>query len=326
MKLKGRGLLIIALMIFGGYAVYDYMKEQKGEQLKAEQSRFLTMNFDQVDSIEIARPSDTILLKRTLDGWNLESPVKDQADNTAAEDLVKMAAAEKILDVAKEGSDIDWAVYGLDKPMGTITFKNSAGQINAYQIGTKNNFENNPFARRDNESRVLVVKSNWLTRVQNSAVEYRDRRFFRHKMAAIDDLKLKNKKGLVEITRKDGQWSAVTPQGAILDQQKVRELIRGISNAKAAQFVDGKLPKASPLFTLDLKLDGQSWSAQVVQADSKKIYATVSDPKFELEMEPGALDNLINLTIEDLKAAGPKAPKEPSKKDESAQIADQKDK
>jgi len=43
-------------------------------------------------------------------------------------------------------------------------------------------------------------------------------------------------------------------------------------------------------------------------------------------MEAGALDNLINLTIEDLKAAGPKAPKEPSKKDESAQIADQKDK
>ncbi|MGE5087021.1 MAG: DUF4340 domain-containing protein [Bacillota bacterium] len=326
MKIKGRGLLVIALLIFGGYAVYDYMKEQKAEQLKTEQSRLLTINFDQVDSIEISRPSDVILLKRTLDGWNLESPVKDQADNTAADDLVKMAASEKILDVAKEGNDIDWAMYGLDKPMGTITFKNSAGQTNSFQIGSKSNFENNPFARRDKEQRVLVVNSSWLTRVQNASIEYRDRRFFRHKMASIDELKLKNKKGLLEIARKEGQWSSVAPKNVSLDQQKVRELIRGISNAKAAQFVEGQLPKASSLFVLDLKLDGKSWSAQVVQAESKKIYATVSDPQFKLEMEPGALDNLINLTIDDLKVAVPKDQKQPSKKDESAQIADKKDK
>ena len=106
MKLKGRSLLVIALLIFGGYAVYDYMKEQKGEKSKVEQSRLLTINFDQVDSIEISRGSEKVFLKRTVDGWNMESPVKDLADDSAAEDLVKMAAAEKILDVAKEGDGL----------------------------------------------------------------------------------------------------------------------------------------------------------------------------------------------------------------------------
>lgn len=309
MKLKGRSLLVIALLIFGGYAVYDYMKEQRSEKSKTEQSHLLTINFDQVDSIEIIRGSERVFLKRTVDGWNMESPLKDLADDSAAEDLVKMAAAEKILDVAKEGEGIDWAMYGLDNPAGTITFTNSAGQKNSYKIGSKNNFENNPFARRDEEQRVLVVNTNWLTRMEKPAVEYRDRRFLRHKMAAIDQLKLKNQKGTIELVRKDGQWAVVSSKAVALDQQKVRELIRGIANAKAAQYIEGALPKAKTLFTLDLKLDGKSWSAQVVQAESKKIYATVSDPQFKLEMEPGALDNLINLTIEDLKEAEPKKEK-----------------
>ncbi|MBO9665398.1 MAG: DUF4340 domain-containing protein [Bdellovibrio sp.] len=326
MRVKGRSLLVIALLLFGGYAVYDYMKEKKAETTQAESAKLLSINFDQVDSIEIDRGSEKIQIKRTVEGWNVESPIKDLGDNNAADDLVKMASSEKILDVAKEGPGIDWSLYGLDQPAGSITFINSAGQKNSFQISNKLNFENNPFARRDNEDRVLVVNSSWQTRVKKTVTEFRDRRFLRAKMASIEDFNLKNQAGRVQISLKDGRWIAPANKDLILDQQKVRELFRGISNAKGASFVEGKMPALKSLFVLDLKLGDKAWKGEVGQAPSKKIYAKVSDPSLQMEMEPGALDNLISLKIEDLKeGATPKENKKPGD-DETAQIAEKKDK
>lgn len=321
MKLKGRSILVIALLIFGGYAFYDFKKDQTKEMKQAEAVRLLTVDFDQVDAVTIEKGDQKISLKRTVDGWNMEEPLKDLADNTAVDDLIKNSATEKIIEVVKDEPKIDWSLYGLDKPLGKITYHSTAGKQNVFEIGTKRNFEENAYARRDSESRVLLVNSVWQNRINKQPIDFRDRRVLRHKMAAIDSLKLKNTAGSLELQLLDGKWVAPKAKSEVLDQNKVRELLQGIADAKAAEYIEGKAPALKPLFTLNLQLAEKNWTAEVGQAQDLKIYAKVSDPAFVLKLEPGAMDKLIKLTIEDLKEAPPSKENKSAPKSEGADQA-----
>lgn len=301
MKLKGRSILVITLLIFGGYAVYDFMQDKKKETLTMEQSRLMTVDFDQVDQVVLEKPTAKIVLKRSVNGWSLESPLKDNADSGMVDDYLKGMATEKIIEIVKDEPGINWATYGLDKPMGTLTLTSTSGAKNTFEISEKRNFEENAYARRNGEERVLLVNSVWQNRLRKEVIDFRDRRVLRHRMASIDSFKLKNQSGTMELSLKDGKWvSSRSPVD--LDQNKVRELLQGIADAKASEFVD-QLPALKPLFTLDLKLADLNWKAEVGQAKDFKIYAKVSEPAFNLKLESGAMDKLIKLSTEDLKVA-----------------------
>lgn len=332
MKLKGRTILVLALLLFGGYAVYDFFHEKKTEEKTIEESRLMTVNFEQVNTFEIQRGDSKIVLKRSVDGWELVEPIQDLADNSVADDFVKNAYPERIIEVAKEGNDINWALYGLDKPYGVVTYKTSAGAQNVFEISDKKNFEENVFARRDHEYKVLLLNSIWQNRVSKTVNDFRDRRFLRQKIAAVDELKLKNEKGLIELKRVDGQWISPSKKELKLDQNKVREILTAIADAKAAEIFpgDAKIKAEKELFTLDLVLADKKWKASVRQAKDLLIYAKVSQPDFQIKMEPGALDKLIRLTLGDLKEAPDKKDdkknemKQPTGEDQA--LAEKKDK
>lgn len=310
MKMKGRTTLVILLLIFGGYAVFDHYQGKSQEEKKIQDSRIMTVNFEQVNEVLIEKDERVTHLKRDVDGWRMEVPLKDSADNEAVEDLVKQAFTETIIEVVKEGEGIDWKLYGLDKPLGTITFKTSDGQQNHYEISSVTNFEDNAFVRRDGENRVLLVNSIWQARTGKAEVAFRDRRFLRHKIAAVDEIKLKNSKGLVHLERQEGVWQILGKPDFKVDQNKVRSTLTTIADAKAAEILSDpkKGPATKELFTLNLVLDGKAWSGKVGQATDKKIFAKVSEPDFLMKLEPGAVDSLIEMTAEQFKEQPPEKP------------------
>lgn len=303
MKIKGRGILVLCLLLFGGFAVFDYYREKSKEESDMQASRLMLVNFDQVDEVRLQRGEQRVLLKRTIDGWLMEAPVKDNADSSAVEDLIKSSFTEKIIEVAKEGADIDWKMYGLDSPLGSVTFITTEGRKNVFEISGKLNFEDNVFARRDGEDRVLVLNSVWQQRLLKPGETFRDRRFFRHKMAAVDELQLKNKRGLVHLRRQEGRWFLVNRPEIKVDQNGVRSLLSSLAEAQASEILAGarKGPVLKSLFTLDLLLDQKKWNAQVGQASDLGIFATVSEPSQVMKLEPGALDHLLTMTPEDLR-------------------------
>ncbi|AHZ86273.1 hypothetical protein Bb109J_c0930 [Bdellovibrio bacteriovorus] len=327
MKLKGRTILVICLLVFGGYAVYDFFHEKKMEEKRSMDARLMTVNFEQVDWVQVEKGDQKITLKRSVDGWNMEEPFKDQADNTAVDDFVKGAFPERIIETAAEGENINWAVYGLDKPAGKVTFKTTAGTQNVFEISEKRNFEDNVFARRDGENKVLVVNSIWQNRVNKGVMDFRERRFLRHKIASVDEVRLKNQMGTFEIRRVEGQWVAPAQKDLKLDQNKVREFLTSIADAKASEIVEAKLPALKNLFVMDLTMADKKWKAEVGQAQDLGIYAKVSEPAQQLKMEPGALDRFIKATLADLREVSePKQPKKSEAEESQAMMAEQKEK
>lgn len=317
MKLKGRGILVLALLFLGGFAVYDYFQDQKKEQKATEESRLLTLNFEQIDNFEIQKGAKKIAVKRSVNGWELTEPIQDLADNQAVDDFIKNLVPEKIIDVAREGTDVDWSLYGLDKPQGQVTLKTTMGESNVFTISERKNFEQNAFARRNQEARVLVVNSSWQSRVDKDVMDFRDRRVLRHKIASVDVISLKNEKGLLELQRVDGKWKGSSKKEFKLDQNKVRDLLTTIADARVDEFFENNsatIPKLKELFRLNLMMDKKVWTAKVGQASNLPIYATLSDPSWSVKLAPGAMDKLIKLTYEDLQ----EAPAEEAKKNDNS--------
>ncbi len=307
MKIKGRSILVIALLVFGSYAIYDFMHQKTVSEQDAQESRLLTVEFDQVDKVELENPNGKIVLKRSIDGWSMEEPLQDLADNMAVEDYIKSLATERIMEVAKEGSQdgesIDWNTYGLETPHGKVTLTSTDGKSNTFEISDKRNFEDNIFARRDQENRVLVLNSIWEKKINKTVLDFRDRRFLRHKIASVDEFKVKSQQALVHLKMVDGKWTALSPAKIELDQNKVRELLQVIVDARASEYLENKsLPQHKVLFTVDLNLGEKKWQAIVGQAPNKAILAETSDPKFVMKMEPGALDRFITLRVNELQA------------------------
>jgi hypothetical protein len=317
MKLRGRTILVTALLFFGGFAVFDYIQEKKKDEESIQQSRLMTLEFDQVNSIQIEHSTQKFVIQRTVNGWELTEPYKDLADNSVADDFVKNTFTERIIEVANEGNGIDWSRYGLDKPLGKVILTTSSGQKNTFEISEKKNIEENTFARRNQENRVLVINSSWQNKVRKTAMDFRDRRFLRNKISAVDELRLVNEKGAIELKRIDGKWQSIINPNFPIDQNKLRELLTAIANAKASEILPIPAVTSKKLFSLKLKIADANWEAQVDQAKDLGIYAKVTKPQFLMKMEPGALDKLITTTLNDFK-------EEPTKKPEigSAGIAD----
>lgn len=321
MKLKGRGILVICLLIFGGFAVFDYFRDESKQKATMEASRLMTLNFEHVDEVHLSKDKESVSLKRNVDGWQMLEPVQDAADNEAVDDLVKSSFTERIIEVAKEGSDIDWKLYGLDQPLGTVIFKTTDGKENKFEISGKLNFEDNVFARRNGENQVLVLNSVWQHRIQKPFIEYRDRRLLRHKIASVDDVQLKNKRGLLHVQRTEGRWHVVGRKDFVTDQNKVRALLSTLADARGSQILAAgqKGPVLKSLFTLDLVMDQKKWNAQVGQDSDLGIYAKISDPAQVMRLEPGALDTLLTMTPEDLREVPTEKPafQPPSEKKEN---------
>lgn len=318
MKLKGRTILSLCLLVFGGYAVYEYYHEKQVAEKEMYAARLMTVDFDQVNEVELKKGAQLIQLKRDIDGWTMVSPVKDIADNTAVEDLIKGMATERIIEVAHDGDDVNWKVYGLDQPLGTITVKATSGKSNTFVISEKRNFEENTFARRDEENRVLVLNSVWQTRLEKLPSEFRDMRLLRHKIASVDRVALKNEHGSFQIERVEGQWVSAAGEKIELDQNKVREFLSQLASAKGSDMVEGttKLPALKSIMTIDLVMDGKKWNAQIGQAKDFIIYGTTSEPKQSMRMASGSLDNLIKMKLSDLKKSAPAAAENPADKKE----------
>lgn len=304
MKLKGRTILVLCLLLFGGFALYDFQQDKKKEEKSMAEAQLMKLDFAKVDYVEIEKDGQKTILQRSTDGWKVTAPIQDIADNQVADDFVKNTFPERVIDVAKEGDAIDWAMYGLDKPLGMVTFRTSGGEQTTFEVSEKKNFEDASFVRRDKENRVLVVNSIWQARVKKTAVDFRDRHVLRHRIASVDTLKLKNSKGGLHLQRVEGKWLEPSQKDLKLDQNKVREILTMIADAQASEIIEGHHSKPKNLkilYTLDLIMDGKTWTLEAGQGHDLVIFATVSDPTFVLRMEPGALDKLITLTANDLK-------------------------
>lgn len=291
---------VFVAVLVGATYYFEFYQANREENKKAEAARIVAFPVDQINQIEVQNKAGKILLKRDTDGWRLEEPVKDWADNQFTEDFVNGLINEKTIDTIAAEGETNWPVYGLDKEYSKVIFTNQAGHSVLVDVSSKKNFEGNTFLRRGSENQVLVATSQWALRANKTPMDFRDKRFFRGKIGSVEEIKIKSQKDDFALVNKDNKWINEKNPKLKLDQNKVREILTSLNEIHATEFLD-KAPAAPALAKISLKLKDKSWSGEIRQGLDKAFYGVTSEPVFNLKLEAGQVDKFTNMTLMSLR-------------------------
>ena len=248
MKLKRTPIFALLFIIVAAFVYnFDYRREEKGEQQKEVDFQILKFDREQINMLEIDKKDEKILLQKNEKGWSLLEPIQDRGDSEQIEDLIKSIADEKMLAVAKESdhlSETDLNEYGLDQPLATYIVKNNLGQSKKIVIGTQKNFEGNSFMRIDSENKVYVASAVWLKKAENKLIYYREKRLYRFPLADVTGIKVTSLHDQFQLKRKANVWFSDQHE-YVLDQNKLRETLRKISESTIQDYVFDGEPSAA---------------------------------------------------------------------------------
>lgn len=300
MKKTGWFALFVVILVGATYYFEMYRPKQQESQ-KQQDQLVVNLQAAQINQIRIQNPHGNFLLKRSVDGWQLEEPLKDWADNTYTDDFVAAMTKEKSLDIAANGGTINWAIYGLEHPPATVTFTAQDGKNVVVEVSTKKNFEGNAFLRKDRENKVMVAGSQWIDRTDKTALDFRDKRLYRGKISGVDKMDVHSADEKFTLVHKDNKWTVVEHPELKLDQNVVHEILTSLNEVRAKDFVTEVPAKSKQVASLQLTMPDKTWKVDFKEAPDKAIYAVVSDPAFILKMDPGQSGQYIHMNVATLR-------------------------
>ncbi len=279
MKNKGLFILLAAVVLFGGYAIWDFRSERQDQDQKNEQAKVLPFSKDHLDHIQWQTSVEKVELKRDQDGWKLIQPIQDSADQDSVQQLVDSLSKESSTAVAVEGDQIQWKTFGLDPAVSVWNFKASNGQSRQVSIGGIKNFQGDSFLRFDDQKKVLIAGSVWHERSHKSALDFRDRRLFRPALAKIHGLRFSQDKKRITLEKKQDQWGVQGQGSILLDQNRVRDLLSQLQTVKGLEIVSEMKIQAEAKSTY--QLDHPEQVLEIIDAEGKisKISFARSGPK-----------------------------------------------
>lgn len=315
MKFKKTYLYAVFVFAFlAGVYFLDYRREQTGDLQKEADLQLIQFDREQINMLEIVKKDEKILLQKSEKGWTLLEPIQDKGDNDQIDQLISSIVDEKMLAVAKESnhlSDSDLAEYGLDQPLVTYIIKNNLGQSKKITIGTQKNFEGNSFLRVDSENRIYVANAVWFMKAENKLIYYREKRLYRQPLADVVRVKVVSLNDQFELKRVNNIWSSSQTEN-ILDQNKVREVIRRISETMVQDYVFDGEPSAAlieekkltkkPVVRVELGSGDGDWAVDInINENENAVYALTDRPTRLLKLDPSSWEFFGNVSLDSLR-------------------------
>lgn len=243
MKLKTTlTLVLLAAALFAFVKIYE-SKVPTTREAEEKEGRILG-DFDRgvVKSVEIRNNDSTIELLRKDDSWRMEDPVRDRADSDAITRLMTT------LELMKSKAQIDGKIT--DEQMRDFGIKNSRLRIRIERegedslkliIGNDTPIENQGYyVKLDGRDAVFVVNNDLKTQLGQGPEAFRDHKLINQSADEVEQVSIKTKAGEIEAVRDGEEWKLNKPFKARGDEEKLRDLIARITNARVQDFVSGE--------------------------------------------------------------------------------------
>lgn len=303
---------VFTIFVIAGVYIFDYRAGQNKE--KIEQAFVLEGDPEQINYVQIIKPDLKIALQKSLTGWALFEPIQDSGNNENVEKFLESLAKSRRISVVKETaqplSEADLRPFGLDKPAAVFNFKTNLGQSKVVAVGNQKNFEGNSYIRIDSDNRVLLAEPIWYIQAQNTLIHYREVKLYRSSLAKVVKLRVRSLRDDFELSLTDGKWHE-SQKNYGLDQNKVRELLKKISDSNIVEYVFEGEPSTALVkekgldknaVTLDLETEDTTWSVTFnISQTEKALYALTERPTFLVKVEPTAWETFGNLALDQLR-------------------------
>ncbi len=279
---------IKTLILFGILAVlaaYVYLYEIKGgdEREKAEEiaEKIIVFEPDSVVKIEIRSIFNQFEFERIGNEWRILKPVQTDADKSTIDGM--MTAIKNMKKVRqfyiKDGDEKD---YGLVGRSSLLTFEFNNGSRDSVRFGDNTPVGSNVFISKG-DTIVYTVGSHLKNNVTKMLFDWRDKSIAKVKEADVRELKLKNTKGSVHLSKEGDDWNILSPKKVSADNISVNSLIRKFENGQAKSVVSEELDNprqynlANPRYTVDLYLGEGKAHKQIIVSQLVNNSANVKE-------------------------------------------------
>jgi hypothetical protein len=306
--MKNKGVLILggAVLVLGLYAYFgEYKREQTEVKTKEETSKIIILKKDQIQKIDLQKGNGTLIsLSRTVDGWDVTTPIQDQADNDTVEAFLDQISGEKAVDQI-DSKNANLAEYGFKPSLGTITLSDNTGKKELIEVSSQKNFEGLVYLKKDQDPKILTSSQTWTSFLTKPADQFRNLKLFRGLISKVTDITLTSAKGSVsEFHYDNGTWLAPKKPDWKMDQNAIRQILTEATTAKGSGTITDKKfgPVGEHLLTLEFSGDKKTWKALLHQdSKSKDVIGAVTPANLIIRFPPQTLEELRFKTLIDFR-------------------------
>ncbi|MES2801819.1 MAG: DUF4340 domain-containing protein [Bdellovibrionota bacterium] len=302
-------LAMLTVTFSGGVYYFTVIREaQKADQAS---SIVVYLKKEQINYLEMQNKNVKFVFQKNDQGWNIEEPITDIADDQRLEEVLNQLTNEKQLAVAKEGPGINWAEFGLDTPESFMVIKNNLGQSQKIFLSATKNFEGNHYARIDNVEKILVVSPSWFNFTTEKLTYYREKSLYRGQIAAIKKITVRSLNDKFSLVNTDKGWQSPVFEHYILDQIKIRSMIKAIAENTIQEYISEGDPSDMERNEKGLNKDyvevifeteKDRWAVTVnMHATDKALYALTEKPTYLVKLDLSQWELFGNLNLDALR-------------------------
>src|SRR6266487_2688119 len=232
-------LAAIALGVFV-YLKFFELKQPGIEEARRQAQNVVNFDRDKIDGIIILNGDEKIELRRRDNRWRLETPIKDQADDSLIENLLSdLGNWQKEGTISAKEIDADkskLSEYGLNKPRLRLKLL-GPDKPPAILFGKDAALEGKMYVRFEDSKKTYLAGQSIKKDIDKKPEEFRDRKLTDLITAQVSRVILKTPAGEMDLQKKGDHWEIVKPLRARADDQKINDLIAQITTARIQQFV-----------------------------------------------------------------------------------------
>ena len=228
--MKGLRSTVALLAVLIGLGAYIYFTgvTPTSESTKNEKV-FPGLESAKVEELTVKSESgDRTALKKTDGAWSLVSPVTAAANDTNAVGIANVLGDVDVVRVVEE-NPASLKDYGLDAPQLEIGFKADGGKMaGTLLIGSKTATGGNMYARRDGQTRVILVGQYHEASLNKSTFDLRDKHIVKLDRAKIDGITVSVGGKTGELAKSGDEWKMTAPMTARADNSAVDGLFASV--------------------------------------------------------------------------------------------------
>ncbi len=246
MKFKGT---LIWTFILIALAAFVYLYEIRGGQQRQESAeeakKLLPIKIRQIDELTLRRPGETIVCRRTGEGWRIIEPLDTAGDDAAIDRVLQtLAQAEKHRTVSDSAADL--SPFGLDPPQGSVEVRGGEDLIGIVRLGFKNPAGSHVYVRLEDRPAVYLTGTQLLSQAQTELFQLRDRRVLAFQQPEVHGLMIQRGRERIEAVREAGQWHLKKPLQVKADSDRIEGMLRKLISARVHAYVEEAPEDLSP--------------------------------------------------------------------------------
>jgi hypothetical protein len=240
MKWKTTLILLAIVVAFGAYIKFVEPNRPDTAEAQRRAQNILNFNREKINGIVIWNGDDKIEVRKIDNKWRLESPIKDQADNSLIDNLLmSLESWQKDATIPAKEMAADknkLSEFGLDKAKLRLGLTGE-GAPPAILFGKDTALEGKMYVRFESSNETFLAAQSIKKEIEKKAEEFRDRKLTDLITAKVSRVVLKTPAGEMELEKKGDHWEIMKPLRARGDDQKVGDLIAQVTTARIQQFV-----------------------------------------------------------------------------------------